>query len=272
MKQALLRAIKQFSDHSPDICEICDPLLKTTHLNGFGYIQLSTSGKFSYLANRHDWIEHFLSSKLYCGLTPNQRPEIFQYQYLISESLANNQVALACKEFNMHNLFSIIKKKNTSLEIFSFTSEKKELAFANWYLEHLSELESFCIYFEETAHQLIADSHKKSLLTLENMPNDFTEIKIDNSEEKIHQETFRKELKQLHLGKSFYDVVLSKPEINTLYHLLQGNTMKEIAQALSKSPRTIEHTLAELKKKLRVNSKSELIALFMKSHFYDLFN
>jgi DNA-binding CsgD family transcriptional regulator len=47
--------------------------------------------------------------------------------------------------------------------------------------------------------------------------------------------------------------------MDCLYHLVKGKTMKQIAAALSLSPKTIEHYLDIIKRKLNCYSRSELI-------------
>lgn len=48
-------------------------------------------------------------------------------------------------------------------------------------------------------------------------------------------------------------------EIECLYHLIKGLTLKQIAKKLSISPRTVEHHLENIKIKLNCTSRAELI-------------
>jgi DNA-binding CsgD family transcriptional regulator len=52
---------------------------------------------------------------------------------------------------------------------------------------------------------------------------------------------------------------LSRREIDCLYYLTKGMTIKEIARNISLSPRTVEHYLESAKLKLNCRTRAELI-------------
>jgi DNA-binding CsgD family transcriptional regulator len=64
-------------------------------------------------------------------------------------------------------------------------------------------------------------------------------------------------------GREIAGKYLSNQEIKCLRLLLRGMTMKMIARCLGISPRTVEHYLENIKIKLNVNSKPELIDKMM---------
>jgi len=53
---------------------------------------------------------------------------------------------------------------------------------------------------------------------------------------------------------------LSRRQIECLFHVLRGMTIKEIAICMRLSPRTIEHYLETVKDKLNCKSRSQLVA------------
>jgi DNA-binding CsgD family transcriptional regulator len=55
------------------------------------------------------------------------------------------------------------------------------------------------------------------------------------------------------------NIYLSKQEIHCLRHLITGKTFKLIGQALQLSPRTVEHYIENIKRKLNVKTRQELI-------------
>lgn len=55
------------------------------------------------------------------------------------------------------------------------------------------------------------------------------------------------------------DIYLSRMQSQCLYHLVRGKKIKMIAKALKLSPRTVEHYINNVKSKLGVISKTELI-------------
>lgn len=60
-------------------------------------------------------------------------------------------------------------------------------------------------------------------------------------------------------GNIIDHVYLSQRESQCLYHLIRGKTAKVTAKILGLSPRTVEHYIDNIKVKLCVSSKSELI-------------
>lgn len=53
---------------------------------------------------------------------------------------------------------------------------------------------------------------------------------------------------------------LTLRQLDCLYYLVRGMTMKQIAQAMNLAPKTIEHYLESIKKKLNCQSRTELIS------------
>jgi DNA-binding CsgD family transcriptional regulator len=61
-----------------------------------------------------------------------------------------------------------------------------------------------------------------------------------------------------------HQVILSEREKVCLHYLSEGLTMKEIAQKLMLSPRTVETYLERIKKKLNCKTKADVIVAFLK--------
>lgn len=61
-------------------------------------------------------------------------------------------------------------------------------------------------------------------------------------------------------GSTLQDIYFSRRETECLHHIVDGKTAKQIANILGLSPRTIEHYIENIKKKMKVHSKAELIA------------
>ncbi|MDR3478364.1 MAG: LuxR C-terminal-related transcriptional regulator [Gammaproteobacteria bacterium] len=57
---------------------------------------------------------------------------------------------------------------------------------------------------------------------------------------------------------------LTKRQIDCLYHLVCGMSIKHIAKTLLLSPRTVEHYIETIKQKMQCNSRSELISNALK--------
>lgn len=82
---------------------------------------------------------------------------------------------------------------------------------------------------------------------------------LATSLERIIQTKLISPAKNFLLGLHINDVYFSQQEIKCLRLLITGKTIKLIGQHMSLSPRTVEYYLNNIKKKLNVKTKSELI-------------
>ena len=78
--------------------------------------------------------------------------------------------------------------------------------------------------------------------------------------------------KRYYYDSSAPDVYLTCREAQCVYYLLHGYTMVKTADILDLSPRTIEFYVKNIKMKLNLVTKSELIAYMMKVNFLDCIN
>ncbi len=82
---------------------------------------------------------------------------------------------------------------------------------------------------------------------------------LSSSIERIIQTGLITQQKNILPGFHIDNIYFSKQEIKCLRLLIAGKTIKLIGQQLSLSPRTIEYYLDNIKQKLKVKTKSELI-------------
>ncbi|MCK4869508.1 MAG: helix-turn-helix transcriptional regulator [Gammaproteobacteria bacterium] len=69
------------------------------------------------------------------------------------------------------------------------------------------------------------------------------------------------------LGKEYPDVKFSRREAECMVMFLQGMTMRDTAQALDLSPRTVEFYVKNMRQKVGCRTKSELINIVANSDF-----
>ncbi|MBT4879889.1 MAG: helix-turn-helix transcriptional regulator [Alphaproteobacteria bacterium] len=65
-----------------------------------------------------------------------------------------------------------------------------------------------------------------------------------------------------YLKNQFNSSYLTKREVECLQHLATGKIVKEVAQSLNLSPRTVDFYLKNIKEKTGCRSKSQLISLY----------
>ncbi|MFI4919072.1 MAG: LuxR C-terminal-related transcriptional regulator [Legionellales bacterium] len=66
------------------------------------------------------------------------------------------------------------------------------------------------------------------------------------------------------------DITLTKRQMDCLFYLLRGKSIREIAAILNKSPRTVENYHEQLKIKFSCQTKSELIELTMNKGYLNI--
>ncbi len=69
------------------------------------------------------------------------------------------------------------------------------------------------------------------------------------------------------LGGEFGDKYLTRQEARCMVCFLRGNTVKSTARIMDLSPRTVEYYVNNIKKKLGVVSKSDLVFRVIKTDF-----
>lgn len=74
-------------------------------------------------------------------------------------------------------------------------------------------------------------------------------------------------LKKYPLGEAYGDVYFTRREAQCMFYFLKGNNIREVAEHLDLSPRTIEFYVKNMKFKCQCRTKSALIRLVMQSDF-----
>ena|SRR3989344_4255059 len=74
---------------------------------------------------------------------------------------------------------------------------------------------------------------------------------------------------RLYLGEHYPDIYFTQREIDCMVHLLQNKTLSEIASEIGLSKRTVEFYVRNMRYKLMVKRKKELIVKVQQSAFLD---
>ena len=102
-------------------------------------------------------------------------------------------------------------------------------------------------------------------------PAFFTHVKRKNPsvticDGKISRPRKRQEMR-LYLGETYSGVYLTYRESQTMLELLKGHTIRQAADCLELSPRTIEYYIKNMKSKFKCRTKSALIGEILKTNF-----
>ncbi len=164
-------------------------------------------------------------------------------------------------EYDIWHGFNITYRKKEYCELFCFAFSKNSDDKSQFFLQNSPLLTKFCDYFRVKAIDLIDDCNKSKLALyadkfdlyyMEEMNRD-----INQFLKKINNEN------SLYLTNKKGDLVhLTPRELDCISIFMKNRTMKEIGKILDLSPRTVENHIGNIKQKLEVNYKSQLIDIF----------
>lgn len=218
------------------------PLLKTTL---FGYRYFDKTGKsFGWSTNNqwnHFFIQHFSNMSLSCYETEvanaNQQGK---YQVVRTDApTSNDELSRNLYKFGIWNTIGCYVKGSDCVEGFYFSNIEGGSDWINHYLNQPQLLEKYYTDFKEKLLNITSWDvlHQFSLPTVNS--NIFSEPHHDM------QKTF-----------------LTTREKECLQFISKGYTNKEIARQLSLSPRTIEWYVENIKTKVGVYKRTDLIKTF----------
>jgi len=142
------------------------------------------------------------------------------------------------------------------MELYSLSVPISEMAASTKYLEYYESIKKFTFYFKSTAATLINEAERSPIKTDDSLK--LTQAKetysiLDDFNKKI-------EINQLNLTLGDRVVSLTSKETEYLKAMASGlTTAKAIANNFGVSNRTAEHHLQNLKDKLGVYNKSDLL-------------
>ncbi|MBN8828670.1 MAG: hypothetical protein J0H68_08180 [Sphingobacteriia bacterium] len=249
---------------SETLDELSSPLKDNFGITTIAYARFNDN-KIFHISNNVDWYDFYITNGFFDS--PHHQTEI---NNLVSDKYVvlrkgNNKFVQAMHRFNVWHGISIYKRSNDLIEMWNFATYKNNENILNFYLNNLSLLEKFIIYVKNKAGDIFNPSNngiwlnrKKSII----LPQAF-----DNS--KAHQFLSETSLDKFKLENS--SATLTKKEMDYLYYLSLGKSIKEISYIMNISPRTLETRLNYMKNKLNCSYKSDLIQVFHESSLKDLY-
>lgn len=118
---------------------------------------------------------------------------------------------------------------------------------------NIKHFENFKFHFTQKADQLMSAAAKDKLILPYHMRANFGGFKQRDSLPKHY-----------YLGGEFSNIYLTRQEVYALKHLAHGETMKEAGGLAGLSPRTIENYLNNVRTKMGLNKRHEIIKVVSK--------
>lgn len=241
---------KEFLNYSKDILEICKPL-KQLHLSYFSYTLCKKDGGRIYLTNFPQRLEHYLEKKEYLTGNLESNPENYSPQVISWATLPNQSVIDVCRKMNLDHGIFIIKPFQEYTEYYGFGTNKNNYSIINTYLTNIDLLDQFTGYFKDKAASIMTEVKKHSII----LP--FTANNLIAKPDLQAVNGLKNKLTNRQSVKKIQKLTVRQRDCAKL--LMEGKSIRVIAEILNLSPRTVETYINNIKIKLNCANKIELI-------------
>ncbi|RDI43407.1 response regulator transcription factor [Aquicella lusitana] len=246
------------------IQKICAPLFAGDRFSFFDYARFGKQGEFNGFTTNGDSFRIFfdleyesLKSCKHLSFEENK----FNYFYSPPpQSFSDSNDSHAAQEIlrvtGADNGFSLLKKRGGFIEAFYFACALPRDKAINYYLNQLPLLHKFINYFQTEANGLLKLAHENTLILPEKMRPKMWGDSLQRPTP-AHDRLLSQIKNEIHL---------TKREIECANYIGQGYTIKEIAELLALSSRTVESHIAHIKTKLNIRRKSELVKYLLRNN------
>jgi DNA-binding CsgD family transcriptional regulator len=229
---------KYFRTACQDVKAICDSTLNKKGIHFFNYARMFDDGSCYILSNNENVIEYLFESESPIFAPIPSKYIQSRFSYYIPENGPYQKVMHDVKDyFNIAHGFDIFEVHPGYVDVCCFAGNSNHHEMINYYLNHTEFLNNFWRNFKEQASGLISRLNKNIIQLPEKM-----------------QLNFKSDL----IACNTKSAILTKRQKQCLFHLLKGMTIKEIANSLQLSPRTVEHYFETIKVKLNCKSRFDL--------------
>lgn len=238
--------------------------MHTLNITTFFQLRIFPTGKFLVLSN---------SSAVY-SLFESEQGIGNYFSHLIENSLHHitvnlwssspvDQFLTRLHELNIYQGVSFSYALDEYVDIFSFATNQVDEKILNVYLNNLSLLKRFIVYFRFKTEKILARKTAKSF-SQKNELNLSKNLPLDNL---AGITRFKNKLLSCHIEatllKSFDEKIeLTEKEKKYLGCLLEGKSIKMMANELNVSRRTVEAYLKSIKNKTGLYTNDQLISIF----------
>jgi DNA-binding CsgD family transcriptional regulator len=249
------------------ISALNEPLVNMCGLSLLTFRRFSNAGELLYIFNNNPWMEYSFENICWNSNSFGSRINQLSHQKFVNyiwPDFPDSQDPVYCAlyEHNIWNGIIMYRKYDDCIEAFAFAAERENNIIKNFYVNSINILNNYIAYFKDKAHDLIhpidknifipynLDVLKNSIIPEKNIANFFERTKVS----------------KFFLAINGRDIPLSKREMECLFHLSIGKSMKEVALLLKLSPRTVESYLNSSKTKTE-STASVLFEAFLNSKF-----
>jgi DNA-binding CsgD family transcriptional regulator len=246
-------AFEYATTHVATMKQLAEPLFLNTQITDFSYLRFSPDGSVTNLTTDINWIQfRFTENIKYkilfeSDLTTStlDKPHLYLWPNEIQSPLLG-----ALHHYGIWNGCNIYIPSENQIEVFSFASSRDNTNAQSFCVNHLNLLMKYILYFKSHQTDLIQKNLKGNSLHTDIV---FPKIIQSNPHP---MDWLQNELTTLFLDEQ---VRLTHRELACCYYLIQGFSLKAIANKLQISPRTVETHLNHTKIKTNCQTKNLLI-------------
>jgi DNA-binding CsgD family transcriptional regulator len=260
---------QHFIKLTPLINEICSPLYNHLNIPGFGYLRVYNDCQ--YLALMNGYTEYYQKHLELVDCQDMEFQNAFrkiihgQPSFLLWQQKyeVDPLVVSLRKEYGVCNGFSIQFRGKDFVEDFSFWLGKDRENQSNFFISNSQLLLKFCNHFRIKIRELI------NIEDVSELPSYKNKFSIAISEDTLaYRNKFIDQLNKNRSIVNFHNeiVTLTPREYDCILNMMKNKTAKEIGVILDISYRTVEHYIENIKQKLGVNFKSELIEILNRNN------
>jgi DNA-binding CsgD family transcriptional regulator len=164
--------------------------------------------------------------------------------------------------YDLWHGFQITFRRQEFCEMFSFTFNKSSGNKADFYFSNINILLKFINFFKNNAGELIDTKDKRKLAIF---PEKFDTNFIENQHIKDMLVDFERNITLKSYNGNI--VHLTSRESECLRLMVKNKTCKEISNILNISTRTVELHVANIKQKLGINYKNQLLEIYFNNYY-----
>lgn len=239
-----------------DIAEICRPLSNQLDLSYFHYAKFYRDGSFLALYSRTDWHDYFWDHgfQAHAPIPVKADLSLGNATVCLWQGAVQDEVIYDARHhFDIESPLSIAIPHEDHFECFAFAGHQGDGHIINTYFNNMPLLMRFTREFRDQASGLIAQGDAN----LAKAPVE------RHAPELVLLDTIKQ--KGMVLEGQCGPVTVTKKELQVAHYVSQGLSAVEISDKLSRSSRTVESHINNLKTKLGCRRRSELVPLLLKN-------
>jgi DNA-binding CsgD family transcriptional regulator len=245
-----------------DVCHqvatICNPLT-ALDIVYFHYIKSFQDGSRISLCNHADWVEHYYTNRYYLTPSIDKDPRNnITANYFWNDLAGTKPFDTLREKFDIANGITLVKRTNNSCSFYYFGARADKNSILSFYLNNLTVLERFILYFMDKASNIIDVANKNRIvLPFSQQQNNSSDVisPMDNIRNFINQTP----IKKYRFTDDGKEVCFSPRQMACIIGILEGKSAKGISEQLNLSIRTIENYIDQLKIKLNCARKEEVV-------------